>query len=406
MALRLHNTRILEDDVQALTFIIEEFSDVGEAVFSKPFTFSGHRWRLQSGVKGGHLGVFLRWLGGGEQNRKMRCKIRVSIDILNNSNPSLSTTVGSLDEDDEFPRSGFGIGWSKLIAVDALEKPNSGFLDNNCLLLEVKCKLMQTIFEDKMVVNLVPGTDFTTSSKFSLYDTEWSIVMYPRGENPQNSTPQKDHTAIYLRNESSSILRFDVTFLIFIPKVKEIQVTHHFHEANPSKTFGVEKFIRTRDLRSTAKGGTIPIGVKIISIKPYFYLGFDTKDWSPPENLGTSVTLKDIKKCPLAFRAESVDQKKLDFKLQFDPESQLSEMDDSAYCMKILWSVMVFCYKDDNKSTTLNSWDTPGHSAFCFSNEEIIINSPLLLSEVSLGEEQDGACCQASVECNACKYII
>jgi hypothetical protein len=383
MALRLHNTRILENDVQAFTFIIEEFKDVGESVFSKPFTFSGHRWRLQSGVKGGHLGVFLRWIGGGEQNRKMKCKIKVSIDILNTVNRSLSTTVGSLDEDDEFPRAGFGIGWSKLIPVETIEKANSGFLDNNCLLLEVKCKLVQTTFEDKMVVNLVPGTDFTTSSKFSLFDTEWSIIMYPRGENPENSTPQKDHTAIYLRSENSSLLRFDATFTIYIPKVKEIRVTHHFHEANPSKTFGIEKFIRTRDLRSVAKGGTVPVGVKITAIKPYFYLGFDTQDWSPPENLGTSLSFNDIKKCPLSFKAESVDQKKLDFKVQFDPENQFPELDDSAYYMKILWSVMVFCYKDDNKSTTINSWDVPGRSAFCFSNDEITINSPLLLSEVS-----------------------
>ncbi|KAK3710133.1 hypothetical protein QZH41_001614 [Actinostola sp. cb2023] len=381
MALRLHYTKILEHNVQAFTFVVEEFSNVGESMFSKLFTFAGHRWRLQSGIKGGNLGVFLRWYGGGVQTQKVKCKISLVVTILNNADPSKSISVGSMDDEDEFPTSGFGVGWSKMMPVEDIEKPNSGFLEGNCLFMEVKCRMIQTKFEDKMVVNLASGNDSTTSSKFSLFDNEWSIIMYPRGENPQASTPQKDHVAIYLCRENPSVLRFNVTFTIYIPKVKEIKVTHHFHEAVPSTTFGVEKFIRTKDLRLLAKGGTVPVGVKIVSIEPYFFLGFDTKDWSPPENLGTSVALNDFPKCPLSFKAESLDQEKLDFKLQFDPDGSYKDMDDSAYYINILWSVMVFCFQDDEKTTILNSWESPGRSAFCYSGEDVTVNSPLLLNE-------------------------
>jgi len=383
MALRLHYSKILEHNVQCFTFVVEEFSSVGESVFSKTFTFSGHRWRLQSGVKGGHLGVFLRWYGGGEHTRKLKCKVSLEVTVINNNDPAQSITVGSLDDEDEFPRSGFGVGWSKVMPAEEIEKPHSGFLEGNCLFLEVKCRVIQTRFEDKMVVNLAADNDITASSKFSLFDNEWSIVMYPKGENPHASTPQKDYTAVYLQREKPSTLRFNVTFTIYIPKVKEVKITHNFHEKVCSTTFGVEKFVRTKDLRLMAKGGTVPVGVKIVNIEPYFYFGFDTKNWSPPDNLGSSVTLDDFSsKCPLAFKAESPDQEKLAFKLQFDPDSFYQEMGDSAYYMNILWSVVVFCFKDDSKTTTLNSWESPGNSAFCYSGDEVTMNSPLLLSEV------------------------
>lgn len=382
MALRLHYTKILEHNVQCFTFVIEEFSSAGESLFSKVLSFSGHRWRLQSGIKGGSLGVFLRWYGGGEQNRKVKCKVALEVTAVN-TDPSKSVTVGCLEDEDEFPNAGFGIGWSKVIPVEDIEKPHSGFLEGNCLFLEVKCRVIHTKFEDKMVVNLASGTEFTSSSKFSLFDNEWSIIMYPKGENPQSSTPQKDNAAIYLRRENPSALRFDVTFTIYIPKVKEVKITHHFHEKVCSTTFGVEKFIRSKDLRLMAKGGTIPVGIKIVNIQPYFYLGFDTKDWSPPENLGTAVELNDFTNFPLSFKAESLDQERLDFKLQFDPDGFYKEIDDSAYYYNILWSVVVFCFKDDEKTTTLNSWEAPGHSAFCYSGEEVTMKSPLLLSEVT-----------------------
>lgn len=384
MALRLHYSKILEHNVQCFTFVIEEFSNVGESVFSKHFTFSGHRWRLQSGVKGGNLGVFLRWFGGGENTRKVKCKISLEVSVLNNADLSKSITVGSLEDEDEFPRSGFGVGWSKVMPVEDIEKPQSGFLDGNCLFLEVKCRVDHTKFEDKMVVNLAAGNDSTTSSKFSLFGNEWSIVMYPKGENPQASTPQKDYAAIYLRREKPSVLRFNVTFTVFIPKVKEVKITHHFHEKECSTTFGVEKFIRTKDLRLMAKGGTVPVGIKIVHIEPYFYFGFDTKDWSPPENLGSSVALNEFNSCPLSFKAESPDEERLAFKLQFDPDGFYKEIGDSAYYMNILWSVVVFCFQDDDKTTTLDSWESPGNSAFCYSGEEVTINSPLLLSEVEV----------------------
>ncbi|EDO37689.1 predicted protein [Nematostella vectensis] len=386
MALRLHQTRILDDESHGFTFILEEFLDVGESVFSKPFFFSGHRWRLQSGIKGGQLGVYLRWLGGGDFTQKTKCKIGIMVDVLNNRDPANSIHVGDIEEVDEFPRSSFGIGWSKVMPVEDIEKPNSGFLDDDCLLIEVKCKIIHTEFEDKMVVNLTPGTDITTSSKFSLFGTEWSLVMYPRGDRRDESKGSKhEYCSIYLKQENPSTLRFKVVYTIFIRQGKEVTLTHNFHEAKSSAVFGVEKFMRTRDVKSLAKGGTVPVGVRINLIEPYFYLGFDTKEWSPPHNLGSSIVLSDYTKSPLAFKAESLGEKRLGFKLQFDPgpECYHTELDESAYYVKIVWSVMVFCYLDHEKSVAAHSWDNPGSSAFCYSRDEMVINSHLLLSEVA-----------------------
>ena len=68
----------------------------------------------------------------------------------------------------------------------------------------------------------------------------------------------------------------------------------------------------------------------------------------------------------------------------FDPGPKLEhpELEDSAYYAKILWSVNVVCVKDHNRSVSVHSWDVPGRSAFCHSQDEICMNTTLELNEV------------------------
>ena len=382
MALRLHNTRILEDNTCCFNFIFEDFPNVSQSVYSKPFYFAGCRWRLQGGIKGGQFGVFLRWLGGGQHSDKVKCKIRFSVEMINNKDPSKSVRAGNMSEEDEFPKVLFGIGWSKLAPVEEIEKPDSGFLDDNNLFVEVKCSMVQSIFEDKLVINLSSRTSYVCTSKFSLYGEEWYLALYPKGEPKNNAGQHPEHAAVYLHREEPAMLRFKATYSIYLRDGREVQVSHHFCDNNASTAFGIEKFMRSKDLKAISKGGMVTIGVKITSIEPYYYFGFDTADWSPPNELGNECLIEDVS--PLALKPSSIDQKKLGFNLMFDPgpNFQHSDLEDSAYCMKILWSVRVICLKDDNRSVIVNSWDVAGRSAFSHSQDEMTMNTTLDLSEV------------------------
>lgn len=382
MALRLHNTRILVDNTCCFNFIFENFLSIGANVYSKPFFFAGYRWRLQGGIKGGQFGVFLRWLGGGQYTDKVKCKIRFSVEIINHRDPSRSVRAGNMREEDEFPKVSFGIGWSKLVPIEDIEKPNSGFLDENNLFVEIKCSMVQTSFEDKLVINLSSRTSHVSSSKFSLYGEEWYLVLYPKGEPRDNHGQHSEHAAVYLHREEPAMLRFKASYSIYVKGGREVQVSHHFCDNNASTAFGIEKFIRTKDLKSISKGGMVSIGVKITSMEPYYYFGFDTANWSPPNNLGGECLIESL--WPLALKPGSNDKKMLDFSLMFDPKSEYTDLDDSAYYMKILWSVRVFCFKDDNRSVTVNSWDVPVRSAFCHSQDEMSMNTTLELNEVNL----------------------
>lgn len=380
MALRLHNTRILEDNIGCFSFIFEDFPEIGANVYSKPFFFSGCRWRLQGVVKGGQFGVFLRWLGSGQFTDKVKCKMNFSAEVINHRDPSKSVRAGNLSEEDEFPKVGFGIGWSKLVPVEEIQKPDSGFLDENNLFVEIKCSMVNTVFEDKLVINLSSRTSYVSSSKFSLYGEQWYLVLYPKGEPKNNAEQHPEHAAVYLHREEPSMLRFKATYSLFVRDGREVQVSHHFCDSNSSSAFGIEKFVRTKDLKAISKGGMVSVGVKITSIEPYYYFGFDTANWSPPNNMGNECLIEDVS--PLALKPGSNDKKTLDFSLMFDPKCKHTDLEDSAYYMKILWSVRVFCYKDDNRSVTVNSWDVPGRSAFCYSQDEMTMNTTLELNEV------------------------
>lgn len=385
MALRLHNTRLLDEGICCFNFIFEEFSRVGDNVYSKPFYFAGCRWRLQGGVKGGQFGVFLRWLGGGEYTDKTKCKISFSVEVINNRDPSRSVRAGNMTDVDEFTKVLFGIGWSKLVPVEEIEKPNSGFLDDSNLFVEIKCAMVQFVFEDKLVINLSSRTSHVSTSKFSLYGEEWYLVLYPKGEPKKDSDgggQQHEHAAVYLHREEPGVLRFKATYSIFVRGGREVQVSHHFCNNNASIAFGIEKFSRSKDLKAISKGGMVSIGVKITNIEPYYYFGFDTECWSPPNNLGDGCFINNV--FPLTLKPSSNDKKMLDFNLMFDPGPKFehSELEDSAYYMKILWSVNVVCIKDHNRSVTVNSWDVPGRSAFCHSQDEMSMNTTLELNEV------------------------
>lgn len=376
----MHNTRLLEDHNTCFSFVFEDFPSIGASVYSKPFFFASSKWRLQGGIKGGKFGVFLRWLGGGQHTDKVKSKVRCTVEVINTMDPSKSVIAGNANDEDEFPKVGFGIGWSSLIRTEDVLKADSGFLDENNLYVEINCSLVNIVFEDKLVINLSSRTSYVTSSKFSLCGEEWYLVLYPKGEPRGNSDQNADFAAAYLHREEPSMLRFKVAYSIYVRGGREVEITHHFCDTNASTAFGIEKFVRTKDLKAISKGGMITLGVKITSIQPYYYFGFDTKDWSPPNIMGVECLIDDVS--PYAFKPSTSDKKTLDFSLIFDPKSKHKDLEDSAYYMKTLWSVRLFCFKDDNRSVLVNSWDVLGKSAFCYSQDERAMNTALELNEV------------------------
>ena len=388
MALRLHDVAVLEDNIQLSTFVIEEFSDVGESVFSKPFFYAGHRWRLQSCVRGGHFGLFLRWYGGGSLAAKVKCRINFTTGVVNLKDPSKSVRVGSMDEVDEFTRSGSGIGWSKIVNLNELEGNDAGFLYDNCLFLELRCRLVRTTFEDKLSLKLPPGIHTVSSSRFSLYGTEWSILLFPKGEPKEGAPSQHEYASVYLKRENPEKIRFKSTYAIYLHGGKEFKISHNFSDEchKDTNAFGIEKFIRTRDLKAAVKGGTVAVGVKIFSMEPYFYFGFDTTQWNPPGEFGSPFIVEDYSKTPMAFKACGAHNSKLAFQLQFDPENKHKEVDESAYYIKVLWRVNMFCFQDTNKSLELRSWSVLGRSSFCYSQDEMELPTTLEIDEVKKSE--------------------
>lgn len=104
------------------------------------------------------------------------------MEVINNRDFLSFVWVGNVIELDEFLRVVFGIGWSKLLFVEEIERFNLGFLDDNFLFLEVKCCMVYFLFEDKLVINLLFCISYVFSLKFFLFGEEWYFVLYFRGE--------------------------------------------------------------------------------------------------------------------------------------------------------------------------------------------------------------------------------
>lgn len=179
--IRLYDSKPEQNGLHLYVFILEKFASVGSEVYSKPFHFGGHRWKIQAGIKDKYFGLFLRWLGGGEFTKGVRCKLNFTLGVLNRENHAKSIKRGDLTaKADEFTKSGCGIGWSKLASLQDILNGRC-FIADDTLTVELRCFLVETTFENRFTCDLKPGENFVKSSLFSLCKSHWSILMFPQG---------------------------------------------------------------------------------------------------------------------------------------------------------------------------------------------------------------------------------
>ena len=178
---------------------MEKFLSIGSEIYSKPFHFTVHRWKIQVGIKEKHFGAFLRWLGGGELTKGVKCIVNFTLGVQNKKEIARSIRRGNLaDKADEFTKSGCGIGWGKLVSMEELLS-DKNFVSDDSLLVELQCCLVETTFENRLSDTLKPGDKFLKSVMFSLCNSRWSIIMFPQGPPSKNDVPpQNDHVAVYL----------------------------------------------------------------------------------------------------------------------------------------------------------------------------------------------------------------
>ena len=80
MSIRLYDSKLGGEEIHKYVFIVEKFSKLGSELYSKPFHFGGHQWKIQANLKDKrHFGVFLRWLGGGELTKGVKCKLNFTL---------------------------------------------------------------------------------------------------------------------------------------------------------------------------------------------------------------------------------------------------------------------------------------------------------------------------------------
>ena len=388
MSIRLYDSKLEVDGLHTYVFIVEKFSSIGSEIYSKPFHFAGHRWKIQVGIKEKHFGAFLRWLGGGELTKGVKCKVNFTLGVQNKKEIARSIRRGNLaDKADEFTKSGCGIGWGKLVSMEELLS-DKNFVSDDSLLVELQCCLVETTFENRLSNALKPGDKFLKSVMFSLCNSRWSIIMFPQGPPNKNDVPpQNDHVAVYLHCEDVGLLRYKVAFSFHARSklTKQREITYNFFDTchENCNVFGIEQFMPTKELKRIAKNGKVKMKVKIKFIEPYFYLALNPGNLRNTE--GDTCTRGDlVDQCnnPLSLTLEASPEEKLVFKLKYDPQGENEDLDDMPYFKKIFWRVVVNSFEDDSETVVVSSSEEAGKSSFCYSEAENSIASSLAIKKV------------------------
>ena len=399
MSIRLYDSKLEENGLHIYVFIVEKFSSIGSEIYSKPFHFSGHRWKIQAGIKDKHFGLFLRWLGGGELTKGVKCKVNFTLGVLNKKEVARSIRRGNLaDKADEFTKSGCGIGWGKLASVEELLNDRD-FISDDAVLVELQCCLVETTFENRLPCTFKPGDKFIKSPLFSLCNSRWAIIMFPQGPSSKNDVPpQNDHVAVYLHCEDVGLLRYKVGFSFHARSklAKQREITYNYFDTchDTCNVFGIERFMPTKELKKIAKNGKVKLKLKIKLIEPYFYLALDPANLRNTE--GDTCTRSDlVDQCnnPLGLTLETSQDEKLVFKLKYDPQGENEALDELPYFKKIFWKVVLNSFENDTETVIVSSSEEAGKSSFCYSEAECSIASSLEISKVR------------SVGMNLCTYM-
>ena len=388
MSIRLYDSKLEENGLHIYVFIVEKCSKIGSELYSKPFHFSGHRWKIQAGIKEKHFGVFLRWLGGGELTKGVKCKVNFTLGVLNRNEHARSIRRGNLDDKaDEFTKSGCGIGWGKLASLEEL-LDDGNFISDDSATVELQCRLVETTFENRLPCELKPGDKFLQSSMFTLCNSRWSIMMFPHGPPDKNDvSPQNDHVAVYLHCEDVGLRRYKLEFSFHVRSklAKQREIMYNYFDTchDACNVFGIERFMPTKELKKIAKNGKVKIRLKIKSIVPYFYLALNPANVKNTE--GDTCTRGDlVDQCNnrLGLTLEKTQYEKLVFKLKYDPQGENDSLDEMPYFKKIFWRVVLNSFENDSETVVVSSLEEAGKSSFCYSKAECSIASSLETSKV------------------------
>ena len=388
MSIRLYDSQLEKDGLHIYVFIVEKCSKLGSELYSKPFHFAGHRWQIQAGIREKHFGVFLRWLGGRELTKGVKCKVNFTLGVLNKNEHARCIRRGNMDDKaDEFTKAGCGIGWGKLASLEEL-LDESNFISDDTVSVELQCRLVETTFENRLPCELKPGDKFLQSPMFSFCNCRWSIMMFPHGPPAKNDVlPQSDHVAVYLHCEDVGLRRYKLVFSFHVRSklAKQREITYNYFDTchDACNVFGIERFMATKELKKIAKNGKVKMKLKIKSIVPYFYLAFDPANLKNTEgNICTRRDLVDQCNNPLSLTLENTQEERLVFKLKYDPQGENDSLDEMPYFKKIFWRVVLNSFENDSETVVVSSSEEAGKSSFCYSEAECSITSSLEISEV------------------------
>lgn len=167
---------------------------------------------------------------------------------------------------------------------------------------------------------------------------------------------------------------------------KQREISHNFYDEchESSNTFGIERFMPTKDLKKIAKNGKVKIRLRIKSIEPYFYLGIDPQNLKGGDDEGcTRGDLVDQCKNPLGLSLLPSEDNKVTFKLKYDPNGDNVALDEMPYFKKIYWRAIVNSFENDAETVVVASSDEAGKSSFCYSEAECDITSDLDMDKVT-----------------------
>ena len=256
MSIRLYDSKLEENGLHIYVFIVEKCSKIGSELYSKPFHFSGHRWKIQAGIKEKHFGVFLRWLVGGELTKGVKCKVNFTLGVLNRNELARFIRRGNLDDKaDEFTKSGCGIGWGKLASLEEL-LDDGNFISDDSVTVELQCRLVETTFENRLPCELTPGDKFLQSSMFTLCNSRWSIMMFPNGPPDKNDVPpQNDHVAVYLHCEDVGLRRYKLEFSFHVRSklAKQREITYNYFDTCHTTSLESSALCQRKNLRRSQK---------------------------------------------------------------------------------------------------------------------------------------------------------
>lgn len=381
-------------------FRLEDFSILSKHEMTKSFNFGGNFWKFQVSRTKEHLGLYLRWYGTArplsKQTITCSCTASTRFSVINHFFPDNSISEGPSKTADTFEKIGYGVGYSKVVALDELEK-SPGFLLNDNLYLQLSLNIIQTTFYNNIAGAMRAGRNYVESEKFPFYGSTWSIIIYPEGEELDESYIDQDQTrntsfdnpttdqsreysrdmghiqgrrtpvqrpktaGIYLRREpcpARNSLRHNVQFVITVDGAGACGLDQHFY-SHHNNVFGSATFMPAKELEKRLRSGNLVVEVKYLTIVPYLYYSYGVNH--KENTLGEGFLFNDHYKYPWKFKLiknPSAHKQNLQGVMKLDPargSKRVKLIAKQKNILQVCWFVEILSPADILKSLTFAS---------------------------------------------------